>query len=148
MSVTHEYKIISLLKSANAGGQINVVSAIRGQLVSSITFTHTYTDTVYLDDNQEPLETPIEQEVTEEKAIFEISDHNVPLDTSTIDPNTFVDFESLTEDTVLGWLGTDPDLEQHHETVLLDKKDRTLNPAKYEVSVVSAPWLNIDDDNV
>ena len=145
MSVTHEYKIISLVKSAKVGEQSDVVSTIRGQLVSSITFTHTYIDTIHLDENQEPLETPIEQEITEEKTILEINDHNVVLDISAIDPNTFVDFASLTEEVVLGWLGTNAELEENHELVLANKKDKILNPENYEVSVVSAPWLIVDD---
>ena len=142
MSVNHEYKIISLVKTSEVGDHLNVISSIRGQLVSTIEFSHTYTDEVWFDEDQQRLESPIEQEVTEDKTILEVCDYSVDVSTSDIDPSTFVDFDSLTEEIVLSWLGSDSSLEEQNQTILEDKKDRIINPKKYELSVVQAPWIS------
>ena len=139
MPVTHTYEILTLKAISEKDGNQKVVNAITASLKSSETFSHTYVKKTY--DNL--MQESGSEEVTEDYTAEELTIFTVNLNTDSI--ASFVEFDSLTEETVLGWVPQQVDLESQHETKIADRKDRVLNPKKYEEDSYPLPWVETDD---
>ena len=139
-SVTHNYTIPKLFTLGQVDSNLNVVERVTVYVNSSTTFDHTY-DTVI---NDGPGSTGITTSVTQSKTVTEFTHYDVSLDTSGI--STFVAYDDLEEDTVLGWAfdkdsTTKASVQSAHETSVLEQKDRVLNPLKYYRNSTSpTPW--------
>lgn len=61
-------------------------------------------------------------------------------DLSNLDPETFVPFDEITEDIMLGWITSSitAEIEMHHNAMIQKAIDDSKNPER----VLQAPWLN------
>ena len=133
-SVTHNYTIPNVVTVGQVDSNLNVVESVTVYVNSSATFDHTY-DTVDMENNT--------VSVTQSKTVTEFTHYNVSLDTSGI--STFVAYDDLEEDTVLGWAfdkdsTTKASVQSAHETSVLEQKDKVLNPLKYKKDSPVTPW--------
>ena len=138
-SVTHNFTIPSLQTVGQVDSNYDVIEQVTVQIHSSISYDHTYTKMVYNDIGSEGVETT----VTETKVAEKTSQIFVNLDTSNI--SSFSNFDDLEEDTVVQWaLDADPVQKQKHmdanETIVLEEKDKVLNPLKYKKNSPVTPW--------
>lgn len=138
-SVTHNFTIPSLQTVGQVDSNYDVIEQVTVQIHSSISYDHTYTKMVYNDIGSEGVETT----VTETKVAEKTSQIFVNLDTSNI--SSFSNFDDLEEDTVVQWaLDADPVQKQKHmdanETIVLEEKDKVLNPLKYQKDSPVTPW--------
>ena len=138
-SVTHNFTIPSLQTVGQVDSNYNVIEQVTVQIHSSISYDHTYTKMVYNDIGSEGVETT----VTETKVAEKTSQIFVNLDTSNI--SSFLNFDDLEEDTVVQWaLDADPVQKQKHmdanEAIVLEEKDKVLNPLKYQKDSPVTPW--------
>jgi len=138
-SVTHNFTIPSLQTVGQVDSNYDVIEQVTVQIHSSISYDHTYTKMVYNDIGSEGVETT----VTETKVAEKTSQIFVNLDTSNI--SSFLNFDDLEEDTVVQWaLDADPVQKQKHmdanETIVLEEKDKVLNPLKYKKNSPVTPW--------
>jgi len=138
-SVTHNFTIPSLQTVGQVDSNYDVIEQVTVQIHSSISYDHTYTKMVYEDPGSEGVETT----VTETKVAEKTSQIFVNLDTSNI--SSFLNFDDLEEDTVVQWaLDADPVQKQKHmdanETIVLEEKDKVLNPLKYQKDSPVTPW--------
>ena len=138
-SVTHNFTIPSLQTVGQVDSNYDVIEQVTVQIHSSISYDHTYTKMVYNDIGSEGVETT----VTETKVAEKTSQIFVNLDTSNI--SSFLNFDDLEEDTVVQWaLDADPVQKQKHmdanETIVLEEKDKVLNPLKYQKDSPVTPW--------
>jgi len=138
-SVTHNFTIPSLQTVGQVDSNYAVIEQVTVQIHSSISYDHTYTKMVYEDPGSEGVETT----VTETKVAEKTSQIFVNLDTSNI--SSFLNFDDLEEDTVVQWaLDADPVQKQKHmdanETIVLEEKDKVLNPLKYQKDSPVTPW--------
>ena len=132
-SVTHNYTIPRIVTVGQVDSNLNVVESVTVYVNSSTTFDHTY-DTVDMQDNAIT--------VTESKTVTEFTKYDVSLDTAGI--STFVAYNDLEEDTVLGWaFDKEPTIkasvQSSNETSVLEQKDKVLNPLKYYRNPTSPP---------
>ena len=138
-SVTHNFTIPSLQTVGQVDSNYDVIEQVTVQIHSSISYDHTYTKMVYNDIGSEGVETT----VTETKVAEKTSQIFVNLDTSNI--SSFLNFDDLEEDTVVQWaLDADPVQKQKHmdanEAIVLEEKDKVLNPLKYQKDSPVTPW--------
>ena len=138
-SVTHNFTIPSLQTVGQVDSNYDVIEQVTVQIHSSISYDHTYTKMVYEDPGSEGVETT----VTETKVAEKTSQIFVNLDTSNI--SSFLNFDDLEEDTVVQWaLDADPIQKQKHmdanEAIVLEEKDKVLNPLKYQKDSPVTPW--------
>jgi hypothetical protein len=138
-SVTHNFTIPSLQTVGQVDSNYDVIEQVTVQIHSSISYDHTYTKMVYNDIGSEGVETT----VTETKVAEKTSQIFVNLDTSNI--SSFSNFDDLEEDTVVQWaLDADPVQKQKHmdanEAIVLEEKDKVLNPLKYQKDSPVTPW--------
>ena len=138
-SVTHNFTIPSLQTVGQVDSNYDVIEQVTVQIHSSISYDHTYTKMVYNDIGSEGVETT----VTETKVAEKTSQIFVNLDTSNI--SSFLNFDDLEEDTVVQWaLDADPIQKQKHmdanEAIVLEEKDKVLNPLKYQKDSPVTPW--------
>ena len=138
-SVTHNFTIPSLQTVGQVDSNYDVIEQVTVQIHSSISYDHTFTKMVYEDPESEGVETT----VTETKVAEKTSQIFVNLDTSNI--SSFLNFDDLEEDTVVQWaLDADPVQKQKHmdanETIVLEEKDKVLNPLKYQKDSPVTPW--------
>jgi len=138
-SVTHNFTIPSLQTVGQVDSNYDVIEQVTVQIHSSISYDHTYTKMVYEDPGSEGVETT----VTETKVAEKTSQIFVNLDTSNI--SSFLNFDDLEEDTVVQWaLDADPIQKQKHmdanEAIVLEEKDKVLNPLKYHKDSPVTPW--------
>ena len=138
-SVTHNFTIPSLQTVGQVDSNYDVIEQVTVQIHSSISYDHTYTKKVYEDPGSEGVETT----VTETKVAEKTSQIFVNLDTSNI--SSFLNFDDLEEDTVVQWaLDADPVQKQKHmdanEAIVLEEKDKVLNPLKYQKDSPVTPW--------
>lgn len=143
-SVTHNYTIPNVVTVGQVDSNLNVVESVTVYVNSSTTFDHTY-DTVDIENNT--------VSVTESKTVTEFTKYDVSLNTSGI--STFVAYDDLEEDTVLGWAfdkdaTTKTSVQSAHETSVLEQKDKVLNPLKYyRTSTSPTPWqVRADQESI
>ena len=139
-SVTHNITIKELSKIGQVDSNLDVINTAVVSVASTIGFSQTFNNqtitgiatdgTPIMGVGTTTINT-LEQEETQETISF---------NTSNI--SEFVAFSSLTEDKVISWIpsNTLAGIQTANETVLLDIKDKKLNPLKYEVGQAKLPW--------
>ena len=144
-SVTHNFTIPSLQTVGQVDSNYDVIEQVTVRIHSSISYDHTYTKLVY----EEPGSEGVETTVTETKVAEKTSQIFVDLNTDSI--SSFQTFDDLEEDTVVQWaLDTDPVQKQKHmdanEAIVLEAKDKVLNPLKYKKDSPVTPWRRRADE--
>lgn len=112
-------------------------------LTTKETFDHTYEKLEY-NLNGANLESSL-VEVTEEKTVEHFQQFDVDFSESTLDPLMFTQWDDLTEEQVIGWVKSIKGdnltvLEETGTAIVLEKKDRILNPKQYEYNTPPTPW--------
>ncbi len=139
-SVTHNITIKALTKIGQVDSNLDVVNAAVVRVASTLGFDETFDNQTITGFGTDG--TPIMGIGVTIKNILEekISQETISFNTSGI--TGFVGFSSLTEDKVLSWIpsNTIAGIQTANETILLERKDRVLNPLKYDVSPAELPW--------
>lgn len=139
----HIYQVPRLTYVAEKDDHERVACSATVYLITKDTFDYTYEKVEY---NVEPA-TPEAStvEVTEERTVDHFQQFEVDFDISTLDPLMFTAWDDLTEEQVLNWVkATKGDeltaLEEAGAVIVEEKKDRILNPKKYEYQTPPTPW--------
>ena len=145
-SVEHNYTIPSVTVVGDVDGFENVAERVQVYLTSSTTFDHTYETTIY----DEPGMVGVTTTVTESKTVEEFTQYSVDLSTSGLAAESFTAWDDLEEDQVLQWaFAADSDSIPHRERMeakVLEKKDKVLNPKKYQRDTPVTPWRRRADE--
>jgi hypothetical protein len=110
-------------------------------LTTKETFDHTFERPEY--DMEAPMGEPTMVTVTEEKTVEHFQHFTVDFDTSSLDPLMFAEWDALTEEQVIEWVKSTKDvtpLEEKGAAIVAEKKDRILNPKKYQYDTPVTPW--------
>ena len=139
-AVEHNYSIPNLSIIGEVDGLLNVAYKAQIYLTSSTTFPHTYETTIYDMESSSGITTT----VTENKTVSHFTYYDVDLNTVNISADSFTAWEDLEEDQVLQWcFDTDEDTIPHRErieAIVLEEKDKILNPLKYYRDTPVTPW--------
>ena len=144
-SVTHNYTIPFLRKVGQVDSNLDVIDEVTVYINTSTTFDYTYSTQVNFDystKGKTPEETSF-KDVTESRTETAFVQYSVSLSTDSI--SDFKKYSDLTEDEVLGWaFAADPtsktNNQNKNEAEVLEKKDKLLNPLKYQKDSCTPPW--------
>jgi len=139
-SVNHEYSIPNLSIIGEVDGLSKVAYKAQIYLTSSATFPHTFETTIY----NEPGFTGITTTVTENKTVSHFTYYDVDLSTENINPESFTSWKDLEENQVLEWCfnihESTLQIRESNEAIVLEEKDKVLNPLKYYRDTPPTPW--------
>ena len=141
MSINHEYKITSMESIREDNGLEYIVSSVHVQLTSSEVVTHNIEVATYYDENDNELDEPIITNETTTTTVKKNSEYVSTLDTTNVSADTFTEYDSLTESTVLEWVSPNLELESDHESHIIEEKDKLINPKKHQISMNPLPWV-------
>ena len=136
-TVEHNFSIPALDTVGQVDSNLDVIEKVTVRIDSSVNFDYTYETT--------DIDTGVRSSVTESRTESKSSQIIVNLNTSDI--SSFQAFDSLEENTVLQW-AFDADSEgqkaKHmaaNEAIVLESKDKLLNPLKYKKDSPIPPWV-------
>jgi len=141
-SVTHNITIKSLVTIGQVDSNLDVVSDATVSVASTLGFSETFTSQTIIGINSVGIVSTGITTTTFNRLEEKETQQTITLNTTGIAATSFVGFSSLTEDKVLSWIpsNTIAGIQTANETVLLERKDRKLNPLKYEVGPAKLPW--------
>lgn len=137
----HVYQIPGVTYVAEKDDHEKVAVSAQVYLTTKETFDHTFERPEY--DMENPMTEPTMVTVTEEKTVEHFQHFTVDFDTSTLDPLMFTAWDDLTEEQVLAWVKSATDvtpLEEEGAAIVTEKKDKILNPKKYQYDTPPTPW--------
>lgn len=158
-SVQHDYTIPNLSIIGEVDGLYKVAYKATVYLNSSTSFDHSYETTIYEMQSSAGIGTTeiqttmvgIATTVTENKTVRNFTYCDVNFSTDNLDPNSFTSWEDLEEDQVLQWCFTaNPtliaEIQSYNENIVLEEKDKILNPLKYYRDSPVTPWKKRADE--
>ena len=139
-SVTHNITIKELSKIGQVDSNIDVINTAVVSVASTIGFTQTFKNQTITGISTDG--TPIMGVGTTTIDTLEQKETQETISFNTSNISEFVAFSSLTEDKVISWIpsNTLAGIQTANETVLLERKDKVLNPLKYDISPAELPW--------
>ena len=139
-SVTHNITIKELSKIGQVDSNLDVINTAVVSVASTIGVSQTFNNQTITGIATDG--TPVVGVGTTTINILEQKETQQTISFNTSSISEFVGFSSLTEDKVLSWIpsNTLAGIQTANETVLLERKDRVLNPLKYDISPVEFPW--------
>ena len=139
-SVTHNITIKELSKIGQVDSNLDVINTAVVSVASTIGFSQTFNNQTITGITTDG--TPIMGVGTTTIDTLEQKETQETISFNTSNISEFVAFSSLTEDKVLSWIpsNTLAGIQTANETVLLERKDKVLNPLKYDISPAELPW--------
>ena len=137
----HVYTIPSVKIVEERSGFDKVAVSATVYLTTKETFEHTFEKPEY--DIESPESEPTIVTVTEERTVEHFQQFSVDFDTSSLDPLMFAQWDDLTEEQVIAWVKSSMDvtpLEEAGAAIVAEKKDRILNPKRYQYDTPVTPW--------
>tara|TARA_Y100001970_G_scaffold151894_1_gene186032 strand:- start:67 stop:507 length:441 start_codon:yes stop_codon:yes gene_type:complete len=139
-SVTHNITIKELSKIGQVDSNLDVINTAVVSVASTIGFSQTFNNQTITGITTDG--TPIMGVGTTTIDTLEQKETQETISFNTSNISEFVAFSSLTEDKVISWIpsNTLAGIQTANETVLLERKDKVLNPLKYDISPAELPW--------
>ena len=139
-SVTHNITIKALSKIGQVDSNLDVINTAVVSVASTIGFSQTFNNQTITGITTDG--TPIMGVGTTTIDTLEQKETQETISFNTSNISEFVAFSSLTEDKVISWIpsNTLAGIQTVNETVLLERKDKVLNPLKYDISPAELPW--------
>jgi len=141
-SVTHNITIKSLIKIGQVDSNLDVVRDAVISVASTLGFSETFTSQTVIGVNTVGVLSTGITTTTFNRLEEKETQQTITFNTTGIAATSFVGLSSLTEDKVLSWISSDTiaGIRTANETILLERKDRVLNPLKYDISPTKLPW--------